>query len=88
MKPIYLNNIENDEIKYKLMDIINMKIEENKWNQTTAANILKVDQPKISQLRNKKIAGFSLQRLLYFLKILDYEVTMIVEEKNDRKSKL
>lgn len=92
MKLIYLNNImsdiENNEIKYKLIDIINMKIEENNWNQTTAAKILGVDQPKISQLKNNKISGFSLQKLLSFLKKLDCEITMIVEEKNNGKCKL
>lgn len=88
MKPIYLNNIESDEIKYKLIDIINTKIEEKEWNQSTAASILNIDQPKISKLRYRKINGFSLQRLLYFLKILDCEITIIVEEKKNRKSKL
>lgn len=35
-----------------------------------------IDQPKVSQIKNGKIDGFSLERLLAFLKKLDHEITI------------
>ncbi|MGL9682281.1 MAG: helix-turn-helix domain-containing protein [Wolbachia sp.] len=68
------------EIKKELLSIISKFIEKKGWTQAQAAEILGVDQPKISQIKNGKTDGFSLERLLGFLKKLDFEITIIITE--------
>lgn len=71
MEIISLNNLDSAGIKTKLLYIINKIIEKNAWTQAFAAEKLGIDQPKVSQIKNGKIDGFSLERLLGFLKKLD-----------------
>ncbi|NSM56712.1 XRE family transcriptional regulator [Wolbachia endosymbiont of Atemnus politus] len=81
MEIISLNNNScNVEIKKKLLDIISKVIEKNAWTQAHAAERLGVDQPKISQIKNGKTDGFSLERLLGFLKKFDHEITITITE--------
>lgn len=68
MEIISLNNLDSAGIKTKLLYIINKIIEKNAWTQAFAAEKLGIDQPKVSQIKNGKIDGFSLERLLGFLK--------------------
>lgn len=70
MEIISLNNLDSAGIKTKLLYIINKIIEKNAWTQAFAAEKLGIDQPKVSQIKNGKIDGFSLERLLGFLKNL------------------
>ena len=37
------------------------------WNQFNAAELLRTDQPRISDLRNGKLERFSLERLIRFV---------------------
>ena len=37
------------------------------WNQLNAAELLRTDQPRISDLRNGKLERFSLERLIRFV---------------------
>lgn len=55
------------KIKLQILSIIRETIRENRWSQMTAAKIIGVDQPKVSQIINGKATGFSLERLLVFL---------------------
>lgn len=66
MEIISLNNLDSAGIKTKLLYIINKIIEKNAWTQAFAAEKLGIDQPKVSQIKNGKIDGFSLERLLDF----------------------
>lgn len=79
-------NIGNDsDTRLELCKIIIEKIQENGWTQTHAADKLGIDQLKISQLRkqmeNEEILGFSLKRLLDFVKILGYDIKITIEDK-------
>ncbi|QKX03055.1 XRE family transcriptional regulator [Wolbachia endosymbiont of Litomosoides sigmodontis] len=86
MEIISLNNNScSVEIKKKLLDIITKVIEKNTWTQAHAAERLGVDQPKISQIKNGKTDGFSLERLLGFLKKFDYEITITITESRAAK---
>ncbi|MDR2831542.1 MAG: helix-turn-helix domain-containing protein [Rickettsiales bacterium] len=80
MEIISLNNLDSAEIKIKLLHAINKIIEKNTWTQAYAAEKLGIDQPKVSQIKNGKIDGFSLERLLGFLKKLDHEITITMTE--------
>ncbi|WP_265017694.1 helix-turn-helix domain-containing protein [Wolbachia endosymbiont (group A) of Epistrophe grossularia] len=86
MEIISLNNLDSAAIKTKLLYIINKIIEKNAWTQAFAAEKLGIDQPKVSQIKNGKIDGFSLERLLGFLKKLDHEITITMTESQEIKS--
>ncbi len=42
--------------------------------QTAAAEVLQIDQPKVSALVRRRLAGFSLDRLVRFLVLLGSDV--------------
>ncbi|QKX01870.1 helix-turn-helix domain-containing protein [Wolbachia endosymbiont of Cruorifilaria tuberocauda] len=86
METISLNNNScNTEVKKKLLNIISKVIEKNAWTQAHAAEKLGVDQPKISQIKNGKTDGFSLERLLSFLKKFEHEITITITESQSIK---
>ncbi|WP_253300022.1 helix-turn-helix domain-containing protein [Wolbachia endosymbiont of Chironomus riparius] len=88
METISLNKLGSMEIKKKLINIIKSIIEKNSWTQSYAAEILGIDQPKVSQIKNDKINGFSLERLLVFLKKLNYTVIIKVAKNEEVKPEL
>ena len=53
-------------------------IAERKLTQAQAADILGIDQPKVSALVRGKLEGFSIDRLLRFLNALGRDVEIIV----------
>ena len=71
-----LGNIQ--DIKIALMKIINVIIDNNSWVQGEAAEILKVDQPKVSSIKHLKTIGFSLERILLFLLRLNCHIDLSV----------
>lgn len=64
------SNPEERLAKAKLAMQINILIKEKGLSQKAAAELLGIDQPKISALYKGKLAGFSLERLFRFLNIL------------------
>ena len=54
-------------------------IEERGLKQSEAAEIMGVDQPKVSALVNGKISGFSMERLYRYLNALGRDVVIIVQ---------
>jgi predicted XRE-type DNA-binding protein len=53
-------------------------IEERGLTQTQAADVMGVDQPKVSALVRGRIDGFSLERLYRFLNALGRDVEIVV----------
>lgn len=49
--------------------------------QAQIAEVLGIDQPKVSALLRGRLRGFSLERLLHFLMALDQDVDIIVRPK-------
>ena len=66
---------------------INKIIEKKKLTQKSAAEILGIDQPKISALNQGKLSGFSLERLFRFLNILGQDITIKVSPKKITQEK-
>ena len=56
-------------------------IEERALTQAEAAELMGIDQPKVSALVHCKIDGFSMERLYRFLNALDRDVEIIVRPK-------
>ncbi len=69
--------------KAELAFIINRIINEKKLTQKEAAQILGVDQPKISALKHGKLSGFSVERLFLFLGALDHHIDIVVRQKSE-----
>jgi predicted XRE-type DNA-binding protein len=61
-------------VRLSLVKLISKIISYNNWNQKYAANLLKIDQPKISQIKNFKTEGFSLERLIRFFILLGWKI--------------
>jgi predicted XRE-type DNA-binding protein len=60
---------------------INALIKRKKFTQKQAAELLDIDQPKISALSTGKLAGFSLERLFRFLIILGQDIIINITPK-------
>lgn len=82
-----LPDAEERFAKLKLAIQINDLIEKKKLTQIAAAELLDIDQPKISALSRGKLSGFSLERLFRFLNILDQDITIKVTPKTSSKQK-
>jgi predicted XRE-type DNA-binding protein len=65
-------------VKADLVIEITRVIEERGLTQAQAAEILGVDQPKVSALVRGRIDGFSLERLYRFLNALGRDVEIVV----------
>lgn len=74
-------NIENPEealAKSELARQIGKIIKKKKLTQKQAAEILGIDQPKISALIHGKLRSFSLERLIRFINELGQDVSITI----------
>jgi predicted XRE-type DNA-binding protein len=76
-----LPNAEDRLAKAELARKINEIISERRLTQVEAAELLWIDQPKISALARGRLGGFSLERLLRFLNVLGRDVEIVVKPK-------
>ena len=58
-----------------------MIIEGQRLTQAVAAERLGLNQPKVSALRNYKLEGFSVERLMTLLNALDQDIEIVIREK-------
>jgi predicted XRE-type DNA-binding protein len=80
-----LPNAEEKQTKVHLAFAIN-EIVRRQLSQAEAARRLNINQPKISALRNYRLQGFSVERLMNFLTALNRDVEIVIHRKS-RKSK-
>ncbi|MEO4040165.1 helix-turn-helix transcriptional regulator [Hoeflea sp. CAU 1731] len=66
------------KLKAAIVGMINAIIRDRDLTQHQAADLLGVPQPKISALKNGKLRGFSLERLLDFMVKLDRNVEISI----------
>ena len=69
------------QAKLRLAYALNQVLEDRKLSQADAAKALGVSQPKVSALRNYKLAGFSVERLMNLLTALDQDVESVIRRK-------
>ena len=72
---------EERQTKLRLALALNSILDQRKWNQADAAARLGVNQPKVSALRNYKLEGFSVERLMTLLTALDRDVEIVIRKK-------
>jgi predicted XRE-type DNA-binding protein len=67
--------------KAELATKIIAEIQRRRMTQTQAAAIFGIDQPKISALKQGKLSGFSIERLMRFLLLLGRDIEIKVKAK-------
>ena len=66
------------QAKLRLAYALNQVVEHRGLTQAPAAALLGLSQPKVSALRNYKLAGFSVERLMNLLTVLDQDVDIVI----------
>ena len=72
---------EERQTKLRLAYTLNLLLAEKQLTQAAAADLLAVNQPKVSALLNYKLEGFSVERLMTFLTALDRDVEIVIKKK-------
>jgi predicted XRE-type DNA-binding protein len=81
-----LENSDELLVKAELARKISSIITQQHMTQTQAAELLGIDQPKVSALINGKLSGFSTVRLFRFLNALGRDVEIVVKTKLKSRS--
>lgn len=81
-----LENAEELLVKAELARKISGIVDSQNLTQSEAAELLGIDQPKVSALINGKLSGFSTSRLFRFLNALGRDVEIVVKPKSLSKA--
>lgn len=76
-----LPDAEERQTKLRLAYALNTVIDAQRLTQGVAAARLGLNQPKVSALRNYKLEGFSVERLMTLLNALDRDVEIVIRKK-------
>ncbi len=74
-------NAEERQTKVRLAITLNKALASMRLSQKDAAKRLGVNQPKVSALKNYKLNGFSVARLMDFLIALNYDIEIVIRKK-------
>jgi predicted XRE-type DNA-binding protein len=69
------------QAKLRLAYALNQLLDEQPVSQAATAKVLGLTQPKVSALRNYKLAGFSVERLMNLLTAMDRDVEIVIRKK-------
>ncbi|MFI4959916.1 MAG: helix-turn-helix domain-containing protein [Hyphomicrobiales bacterium] len=76
-----LPDAEERQTKLRLAYALNAVIGAKRLTQAAAAVRLGLNQPKVSALRNYKLEGFSVERLMTLLTALDRDIEIVIRKK-------
>jgi predicted XRE-type DNA-binding protein len=79
-------NPEEMLLKAELVRQISLAIKEKELNQYQAAELLGIDQPKISSLVRGQFRGYSIERLFKYLNVLGKDLEIVVKPKSQEVS--
>jgi predicted XRE-type DNA-binding protein len=79
-------NPEEMLLKAELVRQISLAIKEKGLNQYQAAELLGIDQPKISSLVRGQFRGYSIERLFKYLNMLGKDLEIVVKPKSQEIS--
>jgi predicted XRE-type DNA-binding protein len=71
------------ELAQKIIEIVQSR----RLTQVQAAELLNIDQPKISALTRGRLSGFSIDRLLRFLMLLGHDVEITIKSRPRSRSR-
>ena len=77
---------EERQTKLRLAYALNTVIDAQRLTQGVAAERLGLNQPKVSALRNYKLEGFSVERLMTLLNALDRDIEIVIRKKPRSRS--
>ena len=72
---------EERQTKLRLAHALNTVIDASRLTQEAAATRLGLNQPKVSALRNYRLEGFSVERLMALLTALDRDIEIVIRKK-------
>ena len=78
---------EEELTKAQLAGHIRETIKRRRLTQIQAADLMRLDQPKVSALMNGRLVGFSGDRLMRFLAALGQDVEIVVKAKSRRRTR-
>ncbi|XZO03232.1 MAG: helix-turn-helix domain-containing protein [Microcoleus sp.] len=81
------DNPEEMLLKAQLVRLLSQAIKAKGLNQYQAAEILGIDQPKVSALVRGQFRGYSLERLFRFLNAFDLDVEVSVKSKPENRAR-
>lgn len=75
-----VKNGGNKATKHQLAALLNEKIVNLRLGQADVARLLGLTQPKVSALANRKLSGFSVEKLMELLTKLGADVEIVVRK--------
>ena len=66
------------QTKTRLALRLNELLKERRFKQVEAAGVLAIPQPKVSALANYRLDGFSVEKLMELLTLLDQDVEILI----------
>lgn len=82
-----LENAEEEQVKVDLAWEIRQIIKHKHLTQARAAELIGIDQPKVSALMRGKLDIFSAERLMHFLNALGQDIDIVVKPKPRNRKK-
>src|SRR5580693_1546209 len=76
-----LPRADERQTQVRLAVAINQAIKDRRLSQVGAAQLLEINQPKISALANYRLDGFSVERLMRFLNALGRDIEIVVRKR-------
>ena len=76
-----LSRADERQTQVRLAVAINQAIKDRRLSQVGAAQLLEINQPKISALANYRLDGFSVERLMRFLNALGRDIEIVVRKR-------
>ena len=84
-KDLGLEDAEDLLVKSHLALHIRQAMKLRKLTQTQTAQILGIDQPKVSHIINGHLDGYSTERLMRFLKVLGCDIRMSISAPHSKE---
>jgi predicted XRE-type DNA-binding protein len=84
---IGIENSGEELTKAELAWEIEQILKKKKMTQAKAAKLMGITQPKVSALLHRKLAGFSVERLIHLLTMLGQDIDIVVKPKPRRRRK-
>ncbi len=75
-------NAEEELAKAEIVRQISTILKERRLTQAKAGEILRINQPKVSALLRGHTEGYSIERLLRFLLMLDRDIEILVKPRD------
>ena len=72
--------------KTRLALRLNELLKERRLKQVKAASVLAIPQPKVSALANYRLDGFSVEKLMELLTLLDQDVEILIRPTRETES--